>query len=184
MTGYFSDMIEFQWAREAVDALFERKIVIGKSDKMYAPGDPVTRAEFVKMVISALDIPLSHSKGRFTDVEDNQWYSQYINTAYETGLVKGVSQNQFLPEGIITREMAANILYNAALLKNINFSSKNYGFNDMASIEEYAVEAVAYLNGAMIISGFETGEFMPKVLCNRAQAAQLVYNVLKGYDAE
>ena len=44
----------------------------------------------------------TYPAGKFTDVSDGAWYAQSVQTAYELGLVAGVSDTAFNPEGSIT----------------------------------------------------------------------------------
>ena len=52
----FSDMQGAEWAKEYVKALYEKEIVNSAGNGMFFPGNSVTRAEFVKMLVAALNI--------------------------------------------------------------------------------------------------------------------------------
>ncbi len=51
----------------------------------------------------------SYIPGQFSDISDGQWYAQGVQTAYEYGLMSGVSNTLFNPEGNLTVAEAITI---------------------------------------------------------------------------
>ena len=41
----------------------------------------------------------TYVSGQFSDIPDGQWYTQGVQTAYEYGLMSGISDTLFNPEG-------------------------------------------------------------------------------------
>ena len=66
----------------------------------------------------------------------------------------------------------------AKLLKNAE--NEDSSFTDWDEVADYAKESVARLAGAKIISGMGDGSFGPRRTCTRAQAAKIIYGILKG----
>ena len=102
------------------------------------------------------------------------------NVAKRYGITGGVSATQFAPQENISRQDMAVMLYRAASAKLIPLTDKNQpDFTDWEAVAEYARTAVQTLSGAGIINGTETGEFLPQATATRAQAAKMIYEILK-----
>ena len=92
----FDDLDQAEWARDAVEYLFYKDVVNGYGDGRYGVNDDVTREQFVRMLMTALNIKLPETdNSKFSDVSDNEWYTNYVNGAYELGIVSGISDNEF-----------------------------------------------------------------------------------------
>ena len=65
--------------------------------------------------------------------------------------------------------------------KEIQLYEKNLGkeFADSSAISDYAKAAVAQLYIKGVVSGIGNNLFAPKLNVTRAEAAQIIYNVLK-----
>lgn len=176
----FGDMQEASWAETAVNYLYKKGIVNGKSENMFCPNDLVKREEFVKMLVVAFDLNGEAAEPNFYDVNKSDWYYDYIVRAYKSGIVTGVSAEKFGVGEYITRQDMAVMIYriiknNSAALENVGI----LGFTDKNDISEYAREAVAYLRAAGVISGMDDGSFKPTVQSTRAQAANVIYKAVK-----
>lgn len=176
---YFTDLTGFEWAEEAVEYLYDNKIVSGKGEHVFSPADNVTREEFVKIVVCAFDIDIADSAEKFNDVDDTQWYTPYINAATASGIIQGHSDNSFGVGEYITREDVAVILYRTANVKNIQLEVKvGEKFKDIDEISEYAQNSVSILRHNEIINGVGEDMFEPKLNTNRAEAAVMIYKLL------
>lgn len=174
----FSDLSDAAWATEAIKALAEDGIVSGKGDGKFYPNDTVTREEFVKIIVEALDIYNKNAVASFDDVQDSRWSYGYIASAVHAGIIKGVSDTEFNPAGTMSRQDMAVIMYRVAGLLGLDVAGDSSVFADNADIAEYAKEAVGALSGAGIINGTGNDCFSPKGTVTRAQAAKVVYEVM------
>lgn len=175
----FSDVSDGHWAYESIIGLANNGIVNGKGNNQFVPNDLVTREEFVKMVVAALELELVNSAGIFDDVDSGAWYSQYVNTAYYAGLVKGIDDSNFGVGDKITRQDAAVIISRAFNITGDN----NLSFEDEADVSDYAYKAVAALSEKGIINGYSDGKFYPKNNATRAEIAKVLWsaiNAVKG----
>jgi len=173
----FTDLDDVEWAREAIEFLYDKGIVNGKQEGIYAPNDNITRAEFVKIVATSLGITGSISDMPFVDIDKGSWYAPYVAAVYEAKIVMGDENGYFNPETNITRQDMATILY-----RSMGVTSKNdaeLSFTDNNKISDYAKEAVAYLASRQIINGFQDGRFGALENATRAQTAVMVYNIIK-----
>ncbi|MBP3361960.1 MAG: S-layer homology domain-containing protein [Clostridia bacterium] len=179
----FSDIDEVKWGKPYIQYLLDRNIMSGDGNNMVRPADTVKREEFLKMLIEALKPaePESLPGISFHDVDENEWYAQYIAKAVALGIVKGINENTFGTGGSITRQDAAVMICRGAeaAKKVINESSPPKDFTDHEDISEYALLGVQKLQMADIISGYETGCFLPQNTITRAEAAKLIYSTLK-----
>ena len=176
----FDDMESHLWACNAVDYLFNLDVVNGVSDFMYAPADMVTREQFTKLICSAFDIKLyPGTTVSFSDTDKNAWYYPYIEKMVSNGLIKGVSNELFGVGNNITRQDMAVIMYRVGEYNGL-FTSKhsNSPFIDTNEISSYALNAVNSLKEYGILKGDDTGKFNPKSNATRAEAAQMIYNML------
>ncbi len=92
----FKDMESFEWAESAVNKLFSEGIVSGDGLGYFRPEDNITREEFVKMLVLTFDISSAHQENMtFNDVVSDEWYYPYLQTAFQGGIVKGISEYTF-----------------------------------------------------------------------------------------
>lgn len=92
----FTDLYKAQWASDAIEYLFGKDIVNGYGDGTYGVNDDVTREQFVRMLLTALNIKLIETENNiFSDVADGTWYTNYVNTAWRIGIVSGISETEF-----------------------------------------------------------------------------------------
>jgi hypothetical protein len=162
-----------------LEALASRDLVHGTGDGKYEPARQITRAEFVQLLVSALELQAENSN-TFEDVSPDAWYSQAVSTAQALKLVNGRSESLFGAKEPITRQEIAVILYRALSLVSLqpDYSSKTVVFADQKQIGAYAREAVEHLQQSGIINGYSDGTFRPLNLTTRAEAAALIYKIL------
>ena len=176
----FSDLEGFEWASDAIKSLYKNNIVNGVGNNCFEPRRAVKREEFIKMIVLAFDFEIpSEENTVFKDIPEDGWALPYICSAVDNGIVMGETENLFGYGKQITREDATVILYRAAQLKNIMPEGNKTDFTDFEAVSDYAKTAVASMSGAGIINGMGNGAFMPKAAANRAQAAKLIYELLK-----
>ena len=167
----------------AIEELAERNIINGKTENLFEPHSTMTRAEFATIMVKGLALPI---KGNdiFTDVTEKDWFYNYVNTAYSYGIIKGVSDTEFKPNGTITREEAAVMVARAAKLCGMNteieaFETRDIlaGFLDYVKASDWAVSSFAFCYDNKILSD-DAMEIKPKEAVTRAEIAQMLYNML------
>ena len=172
----FDDLDGFAWAKPAISALNARGIVSGYDNKKFAPENPITREEFVKLVVSAFFADKAADGVAFEDVAADAWYSKYISVAVGEGIVSGIGSNKFGIGNNVTRQDMAVILHRIAPEKLASVGNRR--FDDDESISEYAKEAVYALRAAGIINGISDTEFAPLKSATRAEAVVMLYGFL------
>jgi hypothetical protein len=177
LTVQFTDLASALWAQDAIHYLSEKQIIVGKADDIFAPNDLISRAEFIKMVVIATNLNMKDGISSFVDVQSAEWFAPYIVAAEKAGLILGNEKKQFNPNQSITRQDMAVILYRALDINQpLGLSSVN--FADKHEISDYALEQVAYFAERGIIKGVGNNCFAPMKNATRAQAAQMIYNIL------
>lgn len=173
----FDDLDSAAWARTAIEYLAKKGIVSGRGNRMFAPGDYVTREEFVTIIVGAFSI-YSDDAPEFADVAAEAWYAPYVKRAAGANIVYGVGNNAFGVGTYITREDACTMIARAAGIDETD-ESASARFADAGEISAYAAGAVAALAQSGAVSGTPEGSFLPKNPITRAETAQIIYNYVK-----
>ena len=169
----FKDLEGYDWAKPSIEELYQKGIISGRGNGSFAPGDSITREEFVQMIVKAFDIN-EKSKVEFVDVEADKWYYDAISKAVGAGIISGISEKEFgTGKNIIRKDMAViaeNVLKKMGKIEEETDSSD---FGDDEDIAGYAKKAVATLKQMGLING-SNGRFEPKRDMTRAEATIIV----------
>ncbi len=171
----FNDITSSHWAYNEVMNLYNKGIISGKGENKFCPDDSLTRAELVKMICLAQNVQAEYTDLGFEDVKEDDWFAPYVAAAYSKGWINGKDEKTFAPNEKVTRQDICTIIYRAGGIEQIEKSD----LSDFDEVMDYAKEAVASLNYAGIISGFEDNTFRPFDFCTRAQAAVIIYRYTK-----
>lgn len=177
----FRDLDAGQWYHDAVDYVLNNEYFKGTGDSAFEPSGSMTRAMFVTVLSRMEGISASEYTGSdFSDVETGKWYSEAIQWASRKEIVRGVGGGKFNPDGNVTREQMAVILYNYAKYRGIDTSgvdaSKFGSFTDKDRVSEWAVDAMTWATSAGIINGMGNNTLAPSESSTRAQVAQIIKN--------
>lgn len=177
----FDDIENVSWAKESIVKLAEKGILRGKQEGMFFPNDNITREEFVKIIVMGFEISAESEECTFEDTDKNAWYYPYVATAFNKGVVKGISDTEFGIGNKITRQDLAVIAYSAAIEQGKKFKeiSDGFEFADNDQISDYAKEAVYALYASGIINGMDGANFAPDAYATRAQAAKILYQIIE-----
>ncbi len=176
----FSDISEYEWAEESIIALVNKGVISKPADKKYRPGDNITREEFVKMIVSLLNINMSGTEAEFSDLNKEHWAYDYIAAASKAGIVLGMGDGSFGIGSYITREQMATI--SARILDKYGMTvdlSEVEGFSDENNISDYAKSSVKKMRYYKIINGVGDNVFAPKSNATRAETAKIIYGLAK-----
>ena len=176
----FEDLDDVSWAVPAITALYTRGIGVGKSEKSFSPNDYITREEFVKLLTTAVELNVLGSGMNFEDITEEDWYYDYVRSAYYADIVRGISNTMFGAGQNITRQDIAVMSQRAAEISNvvIDETAQEFVFGDEDAVAEYAYAAVKLMQRGGIINGDENGNFNPTSYATRAEAAKIIYNLL------
>ena len=176
----FGDVGEDFWAKDAIYAMRDKKIISGFEDNTFRPNDKLTREQFVVMAAAAFGIR-ANGNVDFDDVADGAWYADAVKKAYNAGVISGISENKFGTGQYVTRQDMAVILSRIIEKQKLSIEDVRSfeGMKDVDSIAEYARESIESLYKKGIISGSD-GNINPNGFATRAEAAVMIYNILNG----
>lgn len=159
----FTDVNNQSYA-EAVEYLFDKGIVNGRSENRYEPDASLTRAEMVAIILRAYGSEATTEICKFTDVPTTHWAYEYITTAYAMGIINGMTETTFAPDTPVTYEQAVKMMVCAMGMEAD--AIENGGYPD------------GYLSTAEKIEVTTGVEAEIKKPITRGAMAQLVYNCL------
>lgn len=107
----------------------------------------------------------------FTDVNDDDWFSDVVRYVYEQGLMTGTSDTEFSPNLTTTRGMIVSILNRL----EGGPIAESAGFTDVADGDWYA-DAVNWAASEGIVAGYEDNTFRPNDPITREQLAAMLMN--------
>ncbi len=176
----FNDIENVTWAKEAIEALAAREVLAGTGNGGFSPKAGVTRAEFIQMLMNALDIMDDSAQTDFTDVGEGSWYYKAVASAQKLGIVSGKSDGSYGINDAISRQDMAVMIYKAANYTGVDLKSgEAKKFSDDSQISPYAKNAIEAIQSAGIISGTGGNRFAPKQNATRAEAAVIIYRLFQ-----
>lgn len=151
----------------------------GYEDGTFKPDNPVTRAEFVKMLVSALcddfDPNENYGTTSFADIPLNMWYENYVAYAQQNQLIDGYKDGTFRPNNPISRAEAAKI---TASILGLNLeTAPDANYSDVPA-DNWAALSINALTQNGALSGDGHGRFRPNDNITRAEAAKVIVSVL------
>ena len=177
----FIDVNTKEWYHPYVDYAVTHGLFGGTSGNTFEPETAMTRAMLVTVLWRSEGQPKGY-QNTFSDVnaKDGSWYIDAVAWAAANGVVNGVGNGKFDPEGKITREQMAAILFRYAQKKGIDTSRRGdlSGFPDANRISDYAKEAVYWTVGEGIINGSD-GKLLPQGNATRAQVATILMRYIE-----
>lgn len=106
----FSDVND-HWAYDYIIKAYDMKLMQGYGNGLFGPDKNVTRAQMAVVLWNSAGNPKPQKEAPFTDLEAD-WYKDAVAWAAENGLVHGVGNGLYRPEGTLTREQLCQILFN------------------------------------------------------------------------
>ena len=183
-SNQFTDVSgSYKWAANSVDFMYMNDIIKGnntKNPKLFGPGAKMTRAMLVTVLYRAAGEPsVTGITNKFTDNKQGQYYYNAVLWASNKGIVNGATATTFDPDGNITREQIAAILYRYAGSPSVTGSLS--GYSDQAQVSSFAVTAMQWAVGSGIITGVTSGgktTLSAKGNATRAQVAVMLHRFL------
>lgn len=173
----FGDVNQGDWYYETVTEMTKKGLFKGKGNNMFCPGDTMTRAEFITVVMRALypDADLSSEEGE-------KWWQD----AYEAALKKGILEDKEfviynridLDIGIQRQEMAVISVRALNVLGETDITPYKH-IPDISSVNKSYADYVKKAYGAGIIIGDEKGCFNPTNTLTRAEASTVLYRIIE-----
>lgn len=188
----FADVPENIWYYPAVQYAVSNKLMNGIGNQKFDPEGAMTRAMLVTVLWRYAGEPEQGSNS-FTDVPNGLWYTNAVAWAAHNGIVSGIGNNHFDPDGKITREQMATILfrYSNSLGMNTSNRASLSSFPDGGKVSGYAKDALSWAVAEGLITGSASGGKIylePQGNATRAQVATIlmryIENVVKNAESQ
>ena len=179
--GGINDIAGAEWAAPYIKYIYDNSIMQGDGAGNFRPNDSITREELLKLIIEALKLDKNGStETGFYDVDANEWYAEYVAAGVSLEIVNGIGESSFGTGQNVSRQDAAAMIYRAMCVAGSTpEASGSAGFADSDAIADYAADAINALWAKKIICGYEDGTFLPQNPISRAEAAKIIYGIMK-----
>lgn len=199
----FDDVIGHEYARDAMETLFSKGIMVNYRANEFGAYKDISRGEFATMLVKALDLPINDgpyededtpSSPTFKDVNPRRdrwdYEYKYIETAARAGIVRGKEPGYFRPEQPLSRQEAAIMIARALNMKlgTLDASKLALGkmFEDAKDVSYYAAPSVLAVAKAKLMNGEPKDpnakkpvyRFVPNTNLTRADMAVITIRVM------
>ena len=166
------------WAKDAVAFAASRELFQGTGANRFSPNAPMNRAMLATVLYRLEDAAASGSHS-FGDVPNGTWYTDTVTWASQNGIVTGTG-NGFQPEGNVTREQLATMLYRYAKMLGMNTAASGSlsGFADGARTSDWAKDAMSWAIGNGLITGKGSSTLDPAGSATRAEVAAILQRLV------
>lgn len=179
---YFSD-IAGQWYEEDANAAFALGLVEGVGAFRFNAKGTMSRAMALTVLYrmaapEETDIPTAS----YTDVEQDTWYTDAVNWGTEMGIVNGVGNGRFNPNGAVTREQFVTMMMR--LWGGDAFPDLALTYEDEADISDYAYNYIQQAQVFGLLTGYEDNTLRPQKQLNRGEAVALLMRLARWLETE
>ena len=174
-TNPFTDVTTDDWFYQAVEFAASNGLFGGMTDTTFGPNAAMTRAMLVTVLYRLEEEPDVTADNLFTDVADDEWYTDAVIWASENKIVGGYGGGLFGANDSITREQMATILYNYANYKDydVTASADISAYTDADGISTWAESAMQWASAEELINGVTDTTLEPNGSATRAQVATI-----------
>lgn len=168
------------WADITVGKLVEYGVIDGYSNGTFKPNNTITRAEFSKIIRNSLKLEVVEGNS-FNDTSTH-WAKNEINTLVEKGIiVREEYGNDYLPNKNISRIEMAKMVVRALGLDSQakEKAGVKTNFADDSAIPSADKGYIIIASESSIIKGYPNNTFKPNDTATRAEASQMIINMLE-----
>ncbi|MDF1617943.1 S-layer homology domain-containing protein [Petrocella sp. FN5] len=165
------------WAETDIYKGVTEGFIKGYTDGTFKPDQPVTRAEFSKMLNQALGVTGTVNI-TMKDLKTTDWYYNEVRKAVAAGYITGYTDNTFKPDNNITRQEAASMI--AKVIPNYGTTTKLTGILDTKDISNWAKDSVEAVFGRGYITGDNRKMYRPLGALTRGEACVILLRLLDG----
>lgn len=151
-------------------------VLLGYGDGALHEDDPLTRAQLATIVYRLLDddsIAQYDTDGaaQFMDVAADAWYYRYVQTINRAGIVLGVGDGNYAPNGLVTWAQTITIL--SRFVEQQDYELQHIQYDGWALNAVQTAVALGWIE--------DSAEFDPDDIISRGALVQLVNGILEQY---
>lgn len=171
----FRDVAPGAWYEEAVRYVYEAGLMQGTTGTTFSPGRTSNRGQ-IAAILHRLEGSPRAGTPPFTDVAAGSYCADAVAWAEKNNIVRGFEDGTFRPEGRITRQQLAAILFRYLEHRGADTAGRAdlSRFSDTAAVADYAREAMAWAVSAGLLQGRSDGTLDPAGSATRAQTAVIL----------
>lgn len=159
-----------------IAGVYQKSLMNGIEPNVFSPDTTLSRAMLVTMLWRMEGCPVVNYLMQFSDVSQEEWYSEAIRWAAAEKIVLGRDDGTFGVGDPITLEQMSLILYRYEQYKGGGFKGLwmfRLDYDDIADISDWAYEAVCYMvmKDVYCIPTENAAMLQPKKAATRAEAA-------------
>ena len=183
----FRDVKESDWYYATLGEIVSRGVISGYPDNTFRPLNNITRAEFTKILLNSLNISINQSSEIFLDTSGH-WAKDIIYTAWTKEIIRKAdfgaeeydNNVSYYPDKEITRiEMSRMAVRALGLAEDAKVKEgTKTEFEDDSAIKDADKGYVILASNYGIVKGYTDETFKPNGLATRAEAAQMLLNML------
>lgn len=183
----YQDVLEDAWYASTVEEAYSLGLI--SKDTLFNPENYASRAQMVTVLGREYEreygVTLSGSGSEaFTDVVKGSYYDTYVGWGYKNGIVLGMGDNKFEPDGNVTREQIAVFLYRMAVYTGKTISQDSdqsllTSFRDGGTVSDYAKSAMCWAVNVGILQGDDRGYLDPQGSATRAHMITMLTRYIK-----
>lgn len=165
----FDDMPDNRFYKEAIEELVYKGIINGYEGNLFKPEKNITRAELVKMMMTAIGEKEEFEtvNTKFSDVDNKHWASGYIKAATAKELIKGYEDETFKP--------SKNITYGEVVAVVIRAMEKEDKLDEKLSWPDNYMDVAEDLR---LFDGIITNDLVADAPARRDNVAVIISNML------
>ncbi|MBR3417005.1 MAG: S-layer homology domain-containing protein [Clostridia bacterium] len=172
----FSDVAEDRWSAGSIEYAVKEGYMNGVGGGRFDPEGSLTRAMVATVLWRREGSPSPAAPSGFSDVPAGEWYTDAVAWAKEAGVVLGVSETAFDPNGLITREQLATMLFRFSSSAPVSVPERAdlSTFADDEKVSSWANEPLEWAVKAGIINGTDGNRLAPDGYATREQFAAII----------
>ncbi len=168
---------------DAVKELYDRGIMNGMSDTLFAPEFPLTRAMIVTVLYRLEGEPAVGYTGAFRDVPVGQWYTNGVEWAAAHRIVDGYGDGTFGVMDNVTREQLVTIFWRYAKYKGVDVSvgedTNILSYDDAFDVSGWATAAMQWACGSNLLVLRSFSALHPGLPATRGEVAVFIARYCK-----
>ena len=171
----FRDVAADAWYASAVEYVRRRGLMQGVTATAFRPAASVSRSMTAAILYRLAGSPQTGACD-FYDVPAGAYYASAAAWAQARGVVTGYGDGTFRPDGAVTRQQLAAMLYRYARLQGADLSAGAdlTAYPDGDTVPAYAREALSWAVGAGVLRGRADGRLDGGGTASRAELAVLL----------